>query len=117
MITILANKLAPGLLDRYLAKTGYSAQLTDEPIPSDAPANLLQTADGDYGAHGRFDSRAREVSYQAVASRHRAALTLGVLGICCLALMALLTRSRALHHKGHPPAGGVVSHAQPVEVE
>jgi hypothetical protein len=62
VITILANKLAPGVLDRYLARTGYSGQLTDEPVPSDAPANLFKTADGDYGAHGRFDDRARDRS-------------------------------------------------------
>ena len=94
VMTILANKLVPGLLDRYLARTGYSGQLTDEPVPSDAPANLFKTADGDYGAHGRFDSRARDVSYQAVASRHRGALTLGLLGLGCLGLTALLTRPR-----------------------
>jgi hypothetical protein len=41
VITILANKLAPGVLDRYLARTGYSGQLTDEPVPSDAPAKPL----------------------------------------------------------------------------
>ena len=62
VITILADKLAPGVLDRYLARTGYSGQLTDEPVPSDAPANLFKTADGDYGAHGRFDDRARDRS-------------------------------------------------------
>jgi hypothetical protein len=94
VMTILANKLVPGLLDRYLARTGYSGQLTDEPVPSDAPANLFKTADGDYGTHGRFDSRARDVSYQAVASRHRGALTLGLLGLGCLGLTALLTRPR-----------------------
>jgi NAD(P)-dependent dehydrogenase (short-subunit alcohol dehydrogenase family) len=94
VMTILANKLAPGLLDRYLARRGYSGQLTDEPVPNDAPANLFKTADGDYGAHGRFDSRARNVSYQAVASRHRGALTLGLLGLGCLGLTALLTRPR-----------------------
>jgi NAD(P)-dependent dehydrogenase (short-subunit alcohol dehydrogenase family) len=92
VLTILANKLAPALLDHYLARTGYSGQLTDEPVPSDAPANLFKTADGDYGAHGRFDSRARGVSYQAVASRHRGALTLGLLGLGCLGLTAVLTR-------------------------
>jgi NAD(P)-dependent dehydrogenase (short-subunit alcohol dehydrogenase family) len=96
VITILANKLAPGLLDRYLARTGYSGQLTDEPVPGDAPANLFKTAEGDYGAHGRFDSRAHEISYQAVASRHRGALTLGLLGLGCLALTALLSRPRHL---------------------
>ena len=94
VIAILANKLAPGLLDRYLARTGYSGQLTDEPVPADAPVNLFKTADGDYGAHGRFDSRAHRVSYQAVASRHRGAITLGLLGLGCVGLTALLTRPR-----------------------
>ena len=92
VMAIVANKLAPELLDRYLARTGYSGQLTDEPLPADAPANLFETADGDYGAHGRFDSRARPVSYQAVASRHRGAITLGLLGLGCVGLTALLTR-------------------------
>jgi NAD(P)-dependent dehydrogenase (short-subunit alcohol dehydrogenase family) len=79
---IVANKLAPGLLDRYLAKTGYSGQLTEKPLPADAQANLFNTADGEYGAHGRFDDRARAVSYQAEASRHRGAIALGVIGVC-----------------------------------
>jgi hypothetical protein len=92
VIAILGNKLTPGLLDRYLARTGYSGQLTDEPLPADAPANLFKTADGDYGAHGRFDGRARQVSYQDVASRHRGAITLGLLGLGCVGLIALLTR-------------------------
>jgi hypothetical protein len=94
VITILANKVAPGMLDRYLARTGYSGQLSDQPVPSDASANLFKTVEGDYGTHGRFDSRARDVSYQAVASRHRGALTLGLLGFSCLGLTALLTRPR-----------------------
>lgn len=94
VIAILANKLAPGLFDRYLARTGYSGQLTDEPLPADAPVNLFKTADGDYGAHGRFDSRAHQVSYQAVASRHRGAITLGLLSLGCVGLTALLTRPR-----------------------
>ena len=29
--TILANRVLPGLLDRYLAKTGYDSQQTSEP--------------------------------------------------------------------------------------
>ena len=34
---IVANKIAPGFIDRYLAKAGYSGQLTDERSPADAP--------------------------------------------------------------------------------
>ena len=84
---IVANKLAPGLLDRYLAKAGYSGQLTDEELPADAPANLFCTADGDYRAHGRFDDRARAVSYQAEVSRHRGAIAFAVIG-CCAGIAA-----------------------------
>ncbi len=71
---ILANRLAPGLLDRYLGRTGYSGQLTDEAKPADAPANLFEPAAGRWGAHGRFDARARAGSWQMWASYHRTAL-------------------------------------------
>jgi len=68
---ILANKLAPGLLDRYLASAGYSGQLADEPVSPDAPANLFATVDGDYGAHGRFDKKARSFAWEMALSRYR----------------------------------------------
>ena len=60
---ILANKIVPGLLDRYLAGAGYSGQLTDEPTPPDAPDNLYKPVPGDRGAHGRFDDRASRHSF------------------------------------------------------
>ncbi len=56
---ILANRIAPGLLDRYLAKVGYSGQLTDKPTAPDAPANLFKPVPGNCTARGRFDDRAR----------------------------------------------------------
>ena len=56
---ILGNKIAPGLLDRYLARFGYTAQYSDEPARKDAPDNLFKPIEGDFGAHGRFDSEAR----------------------------------------------------------
>jgi NAD(P)-dependent dehydrogenase (short-subunit alcohol dehydrogenase family) len=59
--TILANRVAGGVLDRYLARTGFSAQQTGQPREPDQPANLWEPADGpdgrDFGAHGRFDDR------------------------------------------------------------
>lgn len=70
---ILANRIAPGLLDRYLAWTGYKGQLTDQPLPLGAPNNLFEPVPGPYGAHGRFDESAREHSWEMVTSRHRAA--------------------------------------------
>src|SRR4051812_10566368 len=55
--TRVANGLAPGLVDRYLARTGFTSQQTGEP-EEPRPDNLFETVDGDYGAHGRFDGQA-----------------------------------------------------------
>jgi hypothetical protein len=85
VMTIVANKLAPGLLDRYLARNGYSGQLTDEALPEHAPANLFETAPGDYDAHGRFDDAARERSWEMLASRHRGVMLAGLTGLAALA--------------------------------
>ena len=68
---ILANRIAPGLIDRYLARFGYSGQLGAEPVAEDAPNNLFHPVPGPYGAHGRFDDRARGASWEVFTSRHR----------------------------------------------
>lgn len=70
---ILANRIAPGLIDRYLASSGYTGQLTDEPLPADAPANLFDPVPGNYGAHGRFDAQSRLGSWEMFTDRHRTA--------------------------------------------
>jgi len=70
---ILANRIAPGLIDRYLAKAGYSGQLTDTPLGPDAPANLFEPVPGAYGAHGRFDAKAKSGSWEMFTDRHRTA--------------------------------------------
>ena len=67
--TLLANRLVPGLLDRYLARTGYDSQQTgDREEDHDRAGNLWQPADGpggeDYGAHGDFDDRSHARSVQ-----------------------------------------------------
>lgn len=71
---IVANRIAPGLLDRYLARAGYSGQLSREPVAANAPSNLFQPVPGDYAAHGRFDKRARSRSWEVFTSRHRNAM-------------------------------------------
>jgi NAD(P)-dependent dehydrogenase (short-subunit alcohol dehydrogenase family) len=76
--TLIANKLAPGLLDRYLARTNFKAQMTDE--PNDARPDDLWSpvdVDCDAGAHGRFDDKAHSHSAQWWATTHRAALAVG----------------------------------------
>jgi NAD(P)-dependent dehydrogenase (short-subunit alcohol dehydrogenase family) len=73
---ILANRLAAGLLDRYLANVGYKSQQSEEPAEPNRPYNLWRPLAGDHGAHGRFDSVARSSSWQLWASMHRWPLTL-----------------------------------------
>src|SRR5205807_1912105 len=78
VFTLLANKVAPGLLDRYLARTGFSAQQVDREQPDDRP-NLWEPADrtDDHGAHGAFDQVAHRGSAQLWASTHRRTLAAG----------------------------------------
>jgi len=70
---ILANRIAPGLIDKYLAKAGYTGQLSDQKLGPNAPANLFHPVPGDYGAHGRFDARSRTGSWEMFTDRHRTA--------------------------------------------
>ncbi len=66
--TLAANALAPGLFDRYLARTGPKSQQTGRPRDPDQPANIWHPADGregrDFGAHGIFDDRSMDTSFQ-----------------------------------------------------
>jgi len=94
--TLVANKLAPGLLDRYLARTGYEAQQTDQPADPGRPVNLWEPVDGpggrDFGAHGAFDDEAANRSLQAWVGRRPglAAATGGLLA----GLVAVRVRRR-----------------------
>src|SRR5512138_1607682 len=71
LAAILGQKLFPGLLDRYLARTGYRSQQTDEPAMPGRPDNVDRPLPGDRGAHGRFDARARGHSTELWLRRHR----------------------------------------------
>ena len=70
--TILAQKLAAPVLDRYLAKTGYDSQQTAEPADPGRQGNLWQPVDeapgSDHGAHGSFDDRSRDHSGHLAAA-------------------------------------------------
>ncbi|HEY7855154.1 MAG TPA: SDR family oxidoreductase [Terriglobales bacterium] len=68
---IEGNKLAPGWLDHYLARTGYAAQQTDEPEDPNRPDNLWRPVEGDRGAHGTFDHRASPASREFWLATHR----------------------------------------------
>lgn len=71
VLTIAGNKVAPALADRYLARSGFDSQQTDEPADPDRPYNLFEPVPGDRGAHGRFDERSKPESLQLRATAHR----------------------------------------------
>jgi hypothetical protein len=43
----IADKIAPGLLDRYLGRHAYETQQTAEPADPHRPDNLMQPVPGD----------------------------------------------------------------------
>ncbi|WP_028266928.1 SDR family oxidoreductase [Arthrobacter sp. MA-N2] len=97
--TLIVNSFAPGLLDRYLAKTGFNSQQTSEPRSTDQPANLWEPADTakDFGTHGIFDLRSTKRSPQLWASQHHPAVGAAAVGLLAAAAMvggAFLRRAR-----------------------
>ena len=78
MATLAANAIVPGLLDRYLGRTGVKSQQTKYPQEPGAPVNLWEPADGpggeNFGAHGIFDTTAHTRDPQLWASHHHSLL-------------------------------------------
>src|SRR5437773_6417120 len=96
MSTVLAvegNKVFPGLMDRYLARTNYEAQQTDQPVEADRRDNLWTPVPGDHGAHGTFDDRAGNSSPQLWANMNRRWLALAGGALAGLTLGILFTHS------------------------
>ena len=97
VISILGDKLAPRLGDRYLARTGYESQQGAESAEDDRPDNLFEPVPGDRGAHGRFDADAHSRSAQFWATKHRrqlAVLGLAALGAAAPSAISILRRGR-----------------------
>jgi short-subunit dehydrogenase len=93
VMVILGNKLIPALADRYLARTGYGSQQTDQRVDPDRPDNLFTPVDEeeDHGAHGIFDEQAHEKSPQLWAVKNRGWLALAA-GSGAIAAAALIGR-------------------------
>jgi hypothetical protein len=85
---IVGNKVAPGILDRYLGKTGFISQQTCEPEDPNRPDNLWDSVKGDHGAHGTFDLRAHENSWELQASLSRRWIGAGLAAIAAAVLLA-----------------------------
>ena len=97
--TLIANKIAPALLDRYLGRTGYDSQQTGEGNRQERPGNLWQPADApdghDYGAHGVFDDRSHPRSMELWLARRPQLAGAAVAGVAAAAAgVALLARRK-----------------------
>lgn len=96
--TILANKFAAPLLDRYLARTGFDSQQTGQRVGPDRPHNLwkpIDSADGDdHGAHGVFDDKSHTRSPQLWLSHHAGILYAAGLGAIAVGLGMAVSRRR-----------------------
>jgi NAD(P)-dependent dehydrogenase (short-subunit alcohol dehydrogenase family) len=95
--TLIANAVVPGLLDRYLARTGIESQQNKQKDRDPQQANLWDPADGkagyDHGAHGVFDEQSKDESVQLWASQHHGVLAAAGAGVAA-ALGSALVRSR-----------------------
>jgi NAD(P)-dependent dehydrogenase (short-subunit alcohol dehydrogenase family) len=92
--TLAANAVAPGLLDRYLGRTGYASQQTDSIAKDPSAQNLWEPADGrdghDFTSHGVFDRTSKSRSAQLWASQHHGLLGAGLAAGAAAALTAVL---------------------------
>ena len=78
----LANKVAPGAADRYLARAGYdSQQMVGTPVGEDRPDNLFEPVPDRASTHGIFDAHARERSYEAWLTLRRRGLAAALAGL------------------------------------
>lgn len=78
---IVGDKIAPRFADWYLARMGYDAQQTKEPVQPARKDNLWETVPGDHGAHGEFDARSSDYSSQMWMSKNRKWLALAGLAL------------------------------------
>jgi short-subunit dehydrogenase len=91
-LALLGQRLAPGLMDRYLADSGWDAQQTDEPVTGTPPDNVDRPVAVDVAAHGVFDAEASSSSPLLWLDLHRG--TVAGVAAAAFGAAALLGRRR-----------------------
>jgi NAD(P)-dependent dehydrogenase (short-subunit alcohol dehydrogenase family) len=91
--TVLADRIAPSLMDRYLADAAVEGQMTDEPVESNRADNLFEPVDEDRGASGPFVDSARQRSIVATLGRQKVGIGAGIAAIAAAGAW-MLRRSR-----------------------
>ena len=93
VLAIEANKLAPGLADYYLGRTGFDSQQTEEPVPKDRSDNLFEPVPGDFGARGVFGQQAHEEAATTWLAQHKG--TTALAGAAVFGALAFALKRRA----------------------
>jgi short-subunit dehydrogenase len=93
VMNIFGERVAPWLLDRYVAKSGFNSQMTESDLDPSGHDNLFAPVDEDRGAHGPFDEQAHGVSPQYELSKRRGQVLAG-LGAAALGAGAAALRNR-----------------------
>ncbi|MBV8734408.1 MAG: SDR family oxidoreductase [Solirubrobacterales bacterium] len=78
VMNIVCERVAPWLLDHYLARTGFGSQMTDQDLDPRAHDNLFEPVDEDRGAHGPFDGQAHSVSPLYELAKRRGVVLAGL---------------------------------------
>jgi hypothetical protein len=91
-MNILGERVAPWLLNRYLASSGYKSQITGQDLDPQGHDNLFEPVDEDRGAHGPFDEQAHSVSPQYELAKRRG-LVLAALGAAAVGAGAAAVRA------------------------
>src|SRR5207302_10869281 len=92
---ILGTMVAPGWIDRFLARYGYDSQLSPQKADPAEAGNLFAPVPGDFGAHGRFDRQSSETSVVASGGTVRKVVAVAALAASAgvLAIAALGRRN------------------------
>lgn len=85
---LLGQRIAPGLMDRYLADRAWTGQMSDDPARPGSPDNLDTSVAARVGAHGAFDDMASDSSPLLWADTHRGLVTTAVIGAAAIAVGA-----------------------------
>jgi len=88
-LLIIANAVAPGLMDRYLGSRTVDGQHTDQPVSPNRQDNLYDPVPGMHGERGRFGDEAQDDALLVSEGTARVGAVLaagaaGALLACCI---------------------------------
>jgi len=89
---VIGEKVLPGYIDRRLGRTGYAREQSAKRADPTRPDNLWEPVSGLYGAHGRFDDRAKRSSAELRLVKLRPWLALAGAALTGVALGAMTRR-------------------------